>query len=332
MKIIEEQYQKVIAEIDEQIDVFIRRYAVNDKLSSAEAYQYLSEGEFAKFKMDLDEYIRLGQENAVHYSADIARDLERASLEYRITRLAALEVNLKAEIASIYGLTEEATYQALGEMYPDLYGRTAFEIFKGLGVMDTTFTMPSMDIVDMVIRTPWAADGQNFSTHLWRDQTLFIHDLMDTLSEMFMNGYSYKRAARILAEMQMRPLSDCKRVIYTEAAFFQGLAQNNCYRDLGVERYQFFVELNVNVCEKCSPLDGKIFKLDERRIGVNAIPMHPNCRCVEVPYINHDNMPDYVAGFRNGRDLSGRSVLFPEDMTYQEWYEQIGRTLESENV
>ncbi len=128
------QIERSIKRIDEEIELFIRRYAENDHLSMDEAKKYLSEGEFAQYKMDLDEYIRLGQENAMHFSADVERALERASLEYRTTRLAALQTRIKAEAANIYGLTEEITYQTLGELYPELYCHTAFEIYKGLGV------------------------------------------------------------------------------------------------------------------------------------------------------------------------------------------------------
>ena len=290
----------------------------------SEATKYLTEAEFKDFKMSLDEYIRLGAENAVNYSSDIARDLERASLEYRITRLAALETELKAEIASIYGLAEDVTYQGLGELYEELYGRTAFEIFKGIGYLDLTFAMPNMALIDSVIRSPWARDGLTFSTHLWIDQTTFIHDLTDLLTQQFMNGSGYQKAARELRNMYGRPLSECKRVIYTESAFFQGQAQTDCYRQLGVEKYQFLSELNAKVCSICGKLDSKVFNMDERRPGVNAIPMHPNCRCVEVPYINDDNPP----GFRSGRNAEGKSVEFPANITYEEWYEQVGRTLE----
>lgn len=157
-------------------------------MTMADATQYLTDAEFKDFKMSLDEYIRLGELNAVKYSADIARDLERASLEYRITRLAALETELKAEVASIYGLAEEVTYQGLGEMYPELYARTAFEIFKGLGVMDTNFAIPDMNMIDSVIRAPWSSDGLTFSIHLWRNQTVFIHDLTDLLAQQMING------------------------------------------------------------------------------------------------------------------------------------------------
>ena len=326
--VVEEQFNKAKATIDDKIDRFIRRYSENDKLTMAEATKYLTEGEFKDFKMSLEEYIRLGQENAVKYSADVARDLERASLEYRITRLAALETELEAEIASIYGVAEEVTYQGLGEMYQELYGRTAFEIFKGIGFMDVSFAIPDMALIDSVIRAPWSKDGLTFSMHLWIDQTTFISDLTDLLTQQFMNGSGYQKATRELRAMYGRPLSECKRVIYTESAFFQGKAQTDCYKQLGVEKYQFFSELNTKVCPICGKLDTKVFNMSERRPGVNAIPMHPNCRCVEAPYINQDNQP----GFRSGRNEEGKSVEFPENITYEEWYEQVGRTLEENTI
>ena len=36
------------------------------------------------------------------------------------------------------------------------------------------------------------------------------------------------------------------------------------------------------VCPKCEALDGKIFTLDEIE---PMIPLHPQCRCIALPYI-----------------------------------------------
>ena len=36
------------------------------------------------------------------------------------------------------------------------------------------------------------------------------------------------------------------------------------------------------VCEKCAALEGRIFTLDEIEF---LIPLHPNCRCLALPYI-----------------------------------------------
>lgn len=325
---IERQYKIAIDAIHEKIRSFIERYAKNDHITKAEADRLLTNPELDKFKMDVNEYIRLGEKNARHYSPDVARELERASIRYRVTRLEALELELKAEIASVYGLADELTYQMAAQLYREQYARTAFEIFKGTGVIDTTFAMPNFDIIENLIRTPWTVDGLTFSEHLWGDQTKFCQSLIDVMFQMLVLGEGYDVAADRLYEKYGGMLRDCQRVIYTEAAFFQGLAQNKCYQDLGVERYQFLCELNLGTCEKCIALDGKVFGMNERRIGVNAIPMHPRCRCVEIPYINDENIPGYIEERRSGRNEYGKSVFFPAGMTYDEWWKEYGEKLQ----
>ena len=324
---IERQYKIAIDAIDDTIDRFIRRYAKNEKMSYSDAEKLLTSTELDRYKMSLAEYIRKGQENAVHYSPDIAAELERASIRYRVTRLEALEMELKAQIAPVYGLADELTYKMLAELYRDQYARTAFEIFHGTGIMDVTFAMPNFNLVEDLIRTPWTVDGQTFSYHLWQNQTKFCQSLIDSLFQMFTLGEGYNVAAKRLQNLYGGMLSDCERVVYTEAAFFQGIAQNKCYQDLGVERYQFLCELNLKTCKKCQLLDRKVFSMAERRVGVNAIPMHPRCRCVEIPYINDKNIPGYIAETRSGRNEYGKSILLPEDMTYEQWWELYGQKL-----
>ena len=41
--------------------------------------------------------------------------------------------------------------------------------------------------------------------------------------------------------------------------------------------------------EKLPDLDKKIYKLSERKIGVNYPPLHPNCRCTVIPILKEDN-------------------------------------------
>lgn len=277
--------------------------------------------------MTLEEYIRKGEQNAVEYSEDVAQELERASLRYRVTRLEALEMELKAQAATVYAKADSATYEMLAQLYRDQYARTAFEIFQGTGWLDTTFAMPNFDLIENLIRTPWTTDGETFSIHLWKNQTKFCQSLIDTMFQMFTLGEGYDIAAARLQKLYGGMLEDCKRVVYTEAAYFQGLAQNKCYNELGVERYQFLCELNLHTCSVCQELDGKVFSMEERRVGVNAIPMHPRCRCVEIPYINDKNIPGYIEETRSGRNAEGKSVLLPMDMTYQEWWDLYGEEL-----
>ena len=58
------------------------------------------------------------------------------------------------------------------------------------------------------------------------------------------------------------------------------------YRNWGLEGIKVLAEWSTahddRVCEKCAPMDGKVFTLDEIE---PLIPFHPLCRCTTVPYI-----------------------------------------------
>ena len=61
------------------------------------------------------------------------------------------------------------------------------------------------------------------------------------------------------------------------------------YRAAGVMGIKIQVEYltagDDRVCKRCSPLDKKIFSVDEAE---NLIPVHPQCRCVALPHIPKD--------------------------------------------
>ena len=58
------------------------------------------------------------------------------------------------------------------------------------------------------------------------------------------------------------------------------------YRNWGLEGVKVLAEWSTagddRVCEKCAPMNGKIFTLDEIE---PLIPFHPLCRCITIPYI-----------------------------------------------
>lgn len=327
-KQIETQFNKSIDIIDKKISDFYRRLADEEHVSLSEAEKLLDKAELKGFKMSLEDYIEYGKANAEHFDKQVAQELERASIRYRVTRLEATKYQLKAEAAKLYSETDQLTYKALAETYQEQYSRTAFEIFKGTGI-GIDFSIPDWDAIDSIIREPWRADGLSFMQRSGGYRKEIMASLEDELSRMIINGEGYAQAASRMKHLFVTDtgkggaLYKAKRLIYTEGAFFQGNSQFNCYKDLGVERYEFMSELNTRVCENCGLLDGKVFRVKDRRIGVNAPPMHPFCRCVICPYFDDRNIPGYVEERRSGRDKEGKSVLFPADYTYQDWKKNI---------
>ena len=82
---------------------------------------------------------------------------------------------------------------------------------------------------------------------------------------------------------------------------------------MNVDKYQFLATLDNRTSEICQSLDGKIFDLKDRVVGVNASPMHVSCRSCEIPYIEND----YSTRF--ARDSKGKRIEVSSNMTYKEW-------------
>jgi SPP1 gp7 family putative phage head morphogenesis protein len=71
----------------------------------------------------------------------------------------------------------------------------------------------------------------------------------------------------------------------TEVIRAHHAATINEYRSWGAEGVNVQAEWSTagfNVCEECEELQGKIFSLDEIE---SMIPVHPNCRCLALPYL-----------------------------------------------
>ena len=72
----------------------------------------------------------------------------------------------------------------------------------------------------------------------------------------------------------------------TEIIRAHHLAMIQEYRNWGLEGVRVKAEWSTagddRVCSKCSPMEGRIFTLDEIE---PLIPRHPQCRCIALPYI-----------------------------------------------
>lgn len=65
-------------------------------------------------------------------------------------------------------------------------------------------------------------------------------------------------------------------------------------------------------------MDGKTFKMVEFAVGSTAPPFHCRCRSAIAPYFN-----DEFDGERAARDEEGKYYTVPENMKYEEWYEEL---------
>lgn len=312
----EKQFRIAEKKIADDIEKWYARLADNNDISLTEARKFLDKDELEEFKWTVEEYIKHGKENGV--SKDWQKELENASAKYHIRRLETIQTQIQQHIELLYtglasGLTEHLT-----DIYKEAYYRTVFGIQKGFG-LGTTFAAIDGRRIRTVLDTCWAADGRTFSDRIWQNKTTLVNELNTILTQSIIRGENPGDYITALAKKMNTSRKNASRLIYTESAFIASQADQDCYKELGIEEFEFLATLDSHTSEICREMDGKHFKMSEYQIGVNAPPLHPHCRSTTVPYFNDE----FTAGEqRAARDENGDTYYVPADMKYEEWHEK----------
>ena len=311
-KKLEKKYAAAAKEIDGKINAWYQRLADNNGVSITEAKKLLTTSELKEFRWTVEEYIKYGQENAIDQRW--MKELENASAKFHINRLEALRLEARQQVEQLFSGGQESMFDTLADVYKDTFYHSCFEIQKGVGV---GFDVSKFDDkqVSRVLMKPWSVDGTNFSEKLWGNKRKLINTLDQELSRMILTGESPQKAiANIRKALDVSQYA-AKRLVLTEQAYFTSIAQKDAYNELDVEQYEFVATLDEKTCDKCSPLDGKPFKIIDMQPGVNAAPMHCFCRCTTAPYFNDEFTSN------DKRIAKGEEGWYevPYNMTYTEW-------------
>lgn len=312
LRMAEKQFRRAQADIEKEIAIWYERLSENNEISLTAAYRLLRKDELEEFHWTVEEYIKKGE--TLKYSDDWKAQLENASVKVHIKRLEALKLQIQQQCELLYGSLNESTDRMLRDIYKDQYYRTAFEIQKGTGV-GYAFNRLDARRVQNAVDMAWARDGKNFSSRIWQDKEHLVNSLNDVLTQNIIRGENPRKAIERLAKKMDTSKNNAGRLYMTESAAIASRGQQQCYRELGVEEFEFVCTLDSHTSEICRRMDGMHFPMTQYEIGVTAPPMHPYCRSVTVPYFPDDE----AMGKRAARGEDGKTYYVPADMTYEEW-------------
>ena len=315
---IEEQYRKAQKEIESRISVWYQRFAVNNGITMQEARRLLTSRELAELKWDVNEYIKYGQQNAI--DGKWMKQLENASAKAHISRLEALKLQVQQQVEVAFGNQLDSIDSTMRAVYSMGYMHTAFEIQKGVGV-GHNFAALNQRLIDGVLKRPWAPDGKNFSDRVWSNKQKLINELNTTLTQGIILGKDPGKIINAMSKKLDVSKTAAGRLVMTESAAFASRAQEDCFKELDVEEYEIVATLDSHTSEICQDMDGKVFKMSERQIGVNAPPFHVNCRTTTAPYF--DDWEELgIDRERVARNAKGDKYFVDGNMTYKEWEKQ----------
>lgn len=303
------EYKKAMNEIGKEISNLFYKYAKDNNLSYSDAKKYLNSSEFKEFKRDLKSYMKLIEEYA---DDELLLELNTLAMKSRISRLEEMFYQCGKYINEVYESTNKKLQITYSSTIKDNYYQTIYDIHKAIGV-SASFSYIDNDVIKEILAFPWS--GRHYSSRLWSNRTKLKNVMIEKLTQMLIQGKGVKETSKALSKRLDADLKNCIRLIQTEHSYFMGESTAKAYEEMNVEKYQFLATLDNRTSEICQKLDGKVFNLKDRVVGVNASPMHPRCRSCEIPCVDND----YSTRF--ARDNKGKRIEVSSSMTYEEWAE-----------
>lgn len=269
-KNLQEQYDKAIHNINNDITIWYERLAKNNEISLAEAKNLLDKNELKEFKWTLQDYIKYGEENAINQ--EWIKELENASAKYHISKLQSLQIQMKQHLEKLASEQQKGMKNVLSDIYEDTYYHTAFELQKGFNV---GWNIEKLDVrrTETVLNQGWA-DGKNFSDRIWTNKEKLVNTLNTELTQMIIRGERPDMAIKAISAKMGVSKKQAGRLVMTESSMIASVSQKACFDELDVEEFEIVATLDMDTCGTCGSLDGTHLPIKNYQVGVTAPPFH----------------------------------------------------------
>ena len=140
-----------------------------------------------------------------------------------------------------------------------------------------------IDNCDKLIETKWGNDDSNWLSRIDEDIALWIVCIANDLKRAMLQ---HKPLDSVLKQLDKR-FKSIESIVTTlglsESTAVGSLARRKIFGELGITKYQFYTKPDERRCETCGAMHGLVFPISAYEVGVTASPIHPRCRCWEVP-------------------------------------------------
>lgn len=307
-KKLKSNYLKAKKEIIKEIYSFYARWGTENGLSYQAAVKDLNSEDFYRWRMSIKQYFTI-----VNQTGDEAlqRELNGLALRSRINQLEELQTRIQLILGERANLDHAVMTQHLTETYQQNVYQSLWALQTGTTV-GASFSLLDQAAISLILNFPWS--GANYSQRIWGNREKLGRVLQETLLQGFIRGLSNQKMAQELAGHMEASYKSAIRLLRTETTFVSNAATIHGYKESGiVNEYEFLATLDLRTSTVCQHIDGKVFKCEDAKAGVNLPPMHPNCRSTTVPYVGKKS------GTRIARGEDRKTYHVPADMTYAEW-------------
>lgn len=276
-----------------EIEKFYARYAVDNKMTHAEAKQYLTDKERREFK-----HVTLERFREMALNPDTPTPLlDALSYRHRISRKEALLAEIERLTAELYG-KPEGIHDKVTEALSDVYIKGKIHQAKNLahfGIIEKPIL--GVDAVKHKMGSNWS--GKTFSTNVWGHEEATYKAISDILNKGLTGGWSIDRMARTLAERTGVAYHRADTLVRTETTFYNNLATLDTIKELGGDHYEIVAVLDSRTSEICRLENHEVRSVKEYEPGRTAPPFHVRCRSTIRPAVKSDKPSPYFSILQN---------------------------------
>lgn len=276
-------------EIQKSINDLVARYMELTELSYTDAMRNLTSSEFREWRMTLEEYMaEIEKFKGIDEKIvdKLKLELETLAMKSRISRLDTLKAQIDMELNRKAYTEHKALKGTLETVYNDSYRdiRLDFGVESSVAYLDT-------DTLSDLINYPWS--GTDFSNRIWENRAALGRVLKEEIIQSFIQGISVKDLSDKIMGRMNSDRKNTERLVRTELNYALNQATKKGYEDSEVEEYEYLAEIDSRTSPQCKELNGKVFKLENAKVGVNYPPMHPHCRSTTIPVIEYEALKEH---------------------------------------
>lgn len=309
---LKKQYTNAANRIEEEIQKFYGKFAVDNNYTMADLKKLLNRDELKSFKESIKDIAAYAKEHKL--DKDFETQIKILRAKSKISRLDELKTKINFEVEKLYSDVNDSLGEQLQKSFEDGYYKTIFNQQKFLGFSDN-FAMLNQKAIQKAVTTPYMTE--NYSDVLWKNKTNLMNILNQQIPQGIILGYNPNKTAKIATQQLGSKYKSTTRLIRTEYNLILNDATAQGYKEAGIEKYQILATLDSRTSDICRDMDGEIFKVKEKEVGVNYPPFHPNCRTTTIPYFEPDEFDTEIEQYI--KDEDGIKHKITDDTQYEEW-------------
>ena len=304
-------YSKASLYTQSKINGIFEKYRDGHGLSNADAKEMLdsliSDRDYNQIKRILENNPKTKQRK------ELLKKLDTPPYQYRITRLENMQSQLDKLMNEVYKVEKDVSTDCYINSAFNAYYRNVYNLQKGMKVA-YQFDMLDPELIDSMLKSRWS--GKNYSNRIWDNTNALAESLKDEMLMGVLTNKTEKEMADTIMNKFAVGAYQARRLIQTESAAMTAFADQQAFKDAGIEKEMFIAVHDSRTSQICQHHDRSIVEIAKAKVGVNVPPLHPNCRSHMIPYI--EGVTDAMKK-RQRNPVTNKDEVVDVSENYDQW-------------